>query len=131
MALNLQIYKENGIWIFDDASKIIEKEPFVGGFSELIDFILKEKGVWAGSHRGIDIEFSLEKESADMVEIKKVENMDNDWALYEYKEMQGTLCPVTLRYFGHHPDSFFVRPVEKPFNIEFQINLKEDSGEFP
>lgn len=131
MALKLQIYKENGIWIFDDPSKNIEKEPFVGGFSELIDFILKEKGVCAGSHRGIDIEFSLEKESADMVEIKKVENIDNDWALYEYKEMQGTLCPVSLRYFGHHPDSFFVRPVKKPFNIEFQINLKENSGEFP
>ena len=131
MPLFLQIYKENGIWIFDDASKNIEKEPFVCGFSELIDFILKEKGVWAGSHRGIDIEFSLEKESADMVEIKKVENMDNDWALYEYKEMQGTLCPVTLQYSGQHPDSFFVRPVKKPFNIEFQINLNEGSGEFP
>lgn len=131
MPLFLQIYKENGIWIFDDASKNIEKEPFVGGFSELIDFILKEKGVWAGSHRGIDIEFSLEKESADMVEIKKVENMDNDWALYEYKEMQGTLCPLTLKYFGYHPASFFVRPVKKPFNIEFQINLNEGSGEFP
>ena len=117
--------------MFDDESKNIEKEPFVGGFSELIDFVLKEKKVWAGSHRGIDIEFSLEKEFHDMIEIKKVENMDHDWALYEYKEMQGTLCPVTLQYLGKHPDSFFIRPVKKPFKFEFELVLKEDASEFP
>ena len=119
--MTLKIYKNQGIWMFDDESKNIEKEPFVGGFSELIDFILKEKGVWAGSHRGIDIEFSLEKEAQDMVEITKVEDMDNDWALYEYKEMQGTLCPVTLQYLGKHPDSFFIRPMKKPFKFEFEL----------
>ena len=119
--MTLKIYKNQGLWMFDDASKFIEKEPFVGGFSELIDFILKEKGVWAGSHRDIDIEFSLEKEAQDMVEITKVEDMDNDWALYEYKEMQGTLCPVTLQYLGKHPDSFFIRPMKKPFKFEFEL----------
>ena len=119
--MTLKIYKNQGIWMFDDESKNIEKEPFVGGFSELIDFILKEKGVWAGSHRGIDIEFSLEKEAQDMVEITKVEDMDNDWALYQYNDMQGTLCPVTLQYLGKHPESFFIRPMKKPFKFEFEL----------
>ena len=117
--------------MFNDDSKGIFEEPFVGGTSELIDFILKEKKVWSGSHRGIDIEFSLEKEAQDMVEITKVEDMDNDWALYEYKEMQGTLCPVTLQYLGKHPDSFFIRPMKKPFKFEFELVLKEDANEFP
>jgi hypothetical protein len=123
----ITIYKENGIWIFDDASKNIEKEPFVGGFSELIDYVLKERGVWAGSHRGIDIEFSLEKNFDDQIEIKKVEDMGDDWALYEYKDMQGTLCPVTLQYLGKHPDCFFIRPIKKPFTIEFQITENKDN----
>lgn len=122
----ITIYKKNGTWMFDDESKSIKEEPFVMGFSELIDFILKEKNVWNGSHRGIDIEFSLEKEFDDMVEIEKIGDVDNDWALYEYKNIQGMLCPVTLQYLGKHPDFFYIRPVKNPFNMEFQITEKED-----
>lgn len=117
----LKIYKKSGVWMFDDVDKDISEEPFVGGFSELIDFVLKEYNVFNGAHRGIDIEFSLVKESDDMVEIKKVENVENDWALYEYKDNRGLLCPVTLQYFGTHPNSFFIKPKKIPFDIDFNI----------
>jgi hypothetical protein len=130
MPLFLQIYKENGIWIFDDASKNIEKEPFVGGTSEIIDYILKERKIWNGAHRGIEMVFSDHKESDDMVQFQKIEDLPDNWAKYEYNGVEGLLCPVTLRYFGSFPEKIYVNFIKKPFNIEFQINLKEDSGEF-
>lgn len=131
MAFYLQIYKENGIWIFDDESKSIFEEPFVGGTSEIIDYILKERESWNGSHRCIEMVFSDHKESDDMVQFQKIEDLPDNWAKYEYKGMEGLLCPLTLQYFGSFPESVWVNFIKKPFNIEFQINLNEGSGEFP
>jgi len=121
MPLFLQIYKENGIWIFDDASKNIEKEPFVGGTSEIIDYILKERKIWNGSHRGIEMFFSDHRESDDMLQFQKIEDLPDNWAKYEYKGMEGLLCPLALRYLGKHPEGIFARFRKPPFNVEFQI----------
>jgi hypothetical protein len=117
----LTIYKSKGVWMFDDEVEDITEEPFVGGFSELIDFVLKEYNVFNGSHRGIDINFSLEKEDEGMIQIQKIEDLQDDWAMYEYKEMQGMLCPVTLKYFGKHPDNFYIKPKKIPFELEFYV----------
>ena len=119
--MTLTIYKTNGTWMFDDESKQILEEPFVGGFSELIDFVLKEYKVFNGAHRGIDIEFSLENESDNMVKIEKVEDLDDNWARYKYKNLEGLLCPVTLQYLGKHPDYFYIKPNKKPFDVTFRI----------
>jgi len=130
MPLFLQIFKKAGFWMFNDKSKSIFEEPFVGGTSEVIDYILKERKIWNGAHRGIEMVFSDHKESDDMVQFQKIEDLPDNWAKYEYNGMEGLLCPVTLRYFGSFPEKIYVNFIKKPFNIEFQINLKEDSGEF-
>jgi len=39
------LYKEDGVWYYDDADKAVYKEPFVGGASELIDKIAAEEGI--------------------------------------------------------------------------------------
>lgn len=95
--------------MFDDAAHGIEREPFVDGSTELIDFILQEHGF--STSRPVVVEFGLERTHPDMVEIRKTEDMGDDWACYEYKGRQGALCPVTLIYLGSHPDRFFARPI--------------------
>jgi hypothetical protein len=119
--MTLTIYKDNGVWMFDDPEKGIEREPFVDGSTELIDFILKEFNLFQGSHRGIDLNFSLYQEEDDMVKVNKIKDMGDDWASYEYKNMTGSLCPVTIQYFGKHPDHFYVKPVKKPFDLNFKV----------
>ena len=119
--MTLTIYKKNGTWMFDDTSKNIKEEPFVGGFSELIDFVLKEYKVFNGAHRGIEIEFSREREDEEMIRIDRVEILTDDWARYQYKDMEGLLCPVTLQYFGEHPDFFYIKPNKLPFAMTFDI----------
>lgn len=96
--------------MFDDAGRGIEREPFVDGSTELIDFILEEFGFPTGGEPVV-VEFGLDRTHPDMVEIRKIEDMGDDWARYEYKGRQGALCPVTLVYLGSHPDRFFARPV--------------------
>lgn len=131
MPLSLQIFKKAGVWMFNDESKGIFEEPFVGGTSEIIDYILKERKIWNGSHRGIEMLFSEHKEADDMVQFQKIEDLPYNWAKFEYKGMEGLLCPVTLQYFGIFPESIWVKFIKKPFNIEFQINLKDGVDEFP
>jgi hypothetical protein len=62
-----------GVWMFDDESKGIFEEPFIGGTSEIIDYILKERKIWNGSHRGIEMVFSDHKEFDKMVQFQKIE----------------------------------------------------------
>jgi hypothetical protein len=117
----LKIYKKNGVWMFDDFSKSVLEEPFICGSSEIIDCILKEKGIFNGSHRGVEMYFSDQRESQDIVELKKIEDLPDNWAKYEYKGIEGLLCPVTIEYLGRHPESIFVRFTKPPFELEFQL----------
>jgi len=109
--MRLSLYKDHGVWMFDDADKGIEREPFVDGSTELIDFILEEFGFPTTGHPPVEVEFGLERTHPDMVEIRKMEDTGEDWARYLYKDREGALCPVTLLYLGSHPDRFFARPV--------------------
>lgn len=109
--IRITLYKDHDVWMFDDAAHGIDREPFVDGSTELIDFILEEFGF--STAEPIVVEFGLERAHPDMVEIRKVEDMSDDWALYQYKDRQGALCPVTLVYLGSHPDRFYARPVAR------------------
>ena len=117
----VKAYKENGIWFFDDDSHGIKEEPFICGSSDITDFILKEKGIFNGSHRGVKMYFSDQKESEDMVELKKIEDLPDKWARYVYQGMEGLLCPLALKYFGCHPQEIFIKFTKIPFFIDFQI----------
>lgn len=108
--MRLTLYKDHEIWMFDDAAQGIECEPFVDGSTELIDYILEEFGLPTVGEPVV-VEFGLKRTHPDMVEIRKLKDTGDDWALYEYKDRQGALCPVTLLYLGSHPERFYARPV--------------------
>ena len=38
-------YRWEGMWVFDDESVELDKEPFVGGAAEIIDVIVAHKGI--------------------------------------------------------------------------------------
>ena len=110
-AMRLHLYKQGSTWMFDDTAHNIKQEPFVEGSSEMIDLILSDFGVPTHGRGGVTVEFGLEKTHPDMVEIRKVGDMDLNWARYEYSGHQGDFCPVTTAYLGNHPDRFYVRPI--------------------
>ena len=110
-AMRLHLYKQGSTWMFDDTAHNIKQEPFVEGSSEMIDLILSDFGVPTYGRGGVSVEFGLERTHPDMVEIRKVGDMDLNWARYEYSGHQGDFCPVTTAYLGNHPDRFYVRPI--------------------
>jgi hypothetical protein len=110
-AMRLHLYKQGPTWMFDDATHNIKAEPFVEGSSEMIDLILRDFGFPTHGRGGVTVEFGLEKMHPDMVEIRKVQDMEMNWARYEYSGHEGNFCPVTTVYLGSHPDRFYVRPI--------------------
>jgi hypothetical protein len=117
----LTIFRKNGTWMFNDSEKEIIEEPLVQGFGDIIDQILKDFNCFSGAHRGIEIQFSSEKESNDMVCVEKTRNLYADWAEYKYKDLIGDLCPVTCIYLDIHPEKIWVKPIKKNFNFSFKI----------
>lgn len=110
-AMRLTLYKDHGVWMFDDPGRGIAREPFVDGATEMIDILLQDFGLPTSGDQGVEVEFALERTHPDMVEIRKVEDMGDDWARYEHNGHLGALCPVTLVYFGSHPERFYARPI--------------------
>ena len=110
-AMRLHLYKVGPTWMFDDPTHDITQEPFIEGSSEIIDSILRDFGCPTNGQDGVTVEFDLEKTHPDMVRIRKVCDLELDWARYEYNGLEGDLCPVTTAYLGQHPKSFYVRPV--------------------
>ena len=56
---SIDLYREEGTWLFDDESRNIKAEPFVMGASEVIQRYLDRKGL-GSLDKGVEIEFSLE-----------------------------------------------------------------------
>ena len=115
----VKAYRENGVWFFDDDSKEISREPFVGGMSEIIDYILQKK-IIRGGHRGIKLEFS-DKSFENAEKLQKIHDSPYNWSRYEHEDREGMLCPVTLRYFPEFPQELFIRFTKIPFFMDFQI----------
>lgn len=110
-AMRLHLYKVGPTWMFDDPTHNIKREPFVEGSSEMIDHIFREFGFPTDGQVGVTVEFDLKRSNTGMVQIRKVCDLELDWARYEYNGLEGDLCPVTTVYLGQHPESFYVRPV--------------------
>ena len=112
-SMRLHLYKQGPTWMFDDKARNIKQEPFVEGSSEMIDLIFREFGFPTDGQDGVTVEFDLEKSHPDMVQVRKVRDLELDWARYEYNGLEGDLCPVTPVYLKKHPDCFYVRPVDQ------------------
>jgi hypothetical protein len=107
-------YKWEGLWVFDDPSVGLVKEPFVGGADTMIDVATArvpnaEQGFLAifsaGYFPGAQI----------VLEWTKAEGGGSVYRWKE-KEMEGWLCPALLRYFPEPPAQLFVQVKERPAN---------------
>ncbi len=97
----LHIFKENGVWMFNDEEVGLYKEPFVSSINPMIDRVVDgDKFKAFISHSSI-FEFT-------MVLDKENEGMDGTYKL-RGTDIIGWLCPATLKYFDKYPDSIYVK----------------------
>lgn len=106
-------YKWNYLWVFDDPSKGLTREPFINCATALIDAGIcnlygKEK--LPTFEKGFNLLFSnKEFMNYDFKFIWKEEIAGGN--VYECKELnrEGWLCPALLKYFRTPPKCIFVK----------------------
>ena len=102
-------YKDRGLWVFDDESVGLLKEPFVSGADTLIDSAPAARGVTdaesgfrlifsAGEFPGYDYRFTHTRASDG-----------GNWYYSEDFSMEGWLCPALFQYFDSAPKKLFTK----------------------
>jgi hypothetical protein len=106
MVLNL--YKDLGTWMFDDAATELKREPFVLGMGEIIDTIVGE------DTKSFTAIFSAQPFPGDVhVLVKQRPEFDGTWYKYEATGQMGWLCPALFLYFPEAPEKIYMSASDK------------------
>ena len=95
-----------GTWVFDDAQKGLEKEPFVSGIPEIISN--EVRGI-SNAEKGFRLLFSANSFPNYSVKLSWVrEESGGNW--YRTNEgAEGWLCPALFHYFTDAPANIFAK----------------------
>lgn len=99
-------YKEHGVWMFDDESCGVNREPFCGDINRMIDAMVEDSGLVA-AHRGFMATFSptpFPQAKYSMHHIRP----DGGGHWYEAFGLQGWLCPCMFNYFEAAPENIYI-----------------------
>ena len=104
-------YKHQGMWVFDDPSVGLIREPFVAGIDTMIDRLVASI---ANAERGFRLLFSATPFPGYTVELKwRREEYGGNWYYCRKFEMEGWLCPALFKYFDKAPPELYVRAEPK------------------
>lgn len=98
-------YKHNGVWVFDDPSRGLDKEPFVCGIPAMLDARLDGEEMCV-------ITFSARAFPGHQMVLQRLFS-ENEGNWYSDGEREGWLCPALFKYFDKAPEQIFVSVVPK------------------
>ena len=104
-------YSLEGVWVFDDASAGLVREPFISGADNILD-VLTEHIPEAAT--GFKIIFSARPfpgYTARFVWTRA--EYGGNWYRWPERKMEGWLCPALLKYFQSPPKEIFVQASDK------------------
>jgi hypothetical protein len=121
----IEPYWYQDTWVFDDASKGLEKEPLEGrvegeladvldmvgaqgtGLSEMIEYLVKDI---PDARKGFTLVVSSEPFAGYQVELARMEE-EYGWWTYKAKDYRAEpwLPPTLFRYFDTAPESLYVK----------------------
>lgn len=103
----IQPYKLGSVWVFDDSTKGLVKEPFVGGMSEIITEAVRDI---PDADKGFVLLFSSQPFSGATLSFSwlRKEGTGNVYK-WDQGDMQGWLCPALLKYFDKPPKNIHVQ----------------------
>jgi len=98
-------YWYSGTWVFDDAGKGLDKEPFVAGMPEIINRFVKDI---PDARKGFRLLFSAAPFPGYQLElIRAREEYGGNWYRLKDGRAEGWLCPALLKYFDVAPERLF------------------------
>ena len=98
-------YKHEQLWVFDDESKGIEKEPFVAGADNMLDIISDYVN---GNKFSLLFSNTPFPNYDYMLEHRKQE-YEGNWYWSEYFEIECWLCAKLLDYFETAPKNIYIQ----------------------
>ncbi len=100
-------YRYEGTWVFDDPDVGLEREPFVSGIPEMIEYLVDEI---PNAEEGFRLLFSERPfPGYQQVLLWDREEFEGHWYRTEDPPMEGWLCPALLRYFSSPPTEIYVK----------------------
>jgi hypothetical protein len=104
-------YKYEGMWVFDDPTVGLLKEPFIAGIDTMIDKVVASI---PNAERGFRAIFSASPfpGSQFKLEWRRAETRGN-WYYSDQFKMEGWLCPALFKYFPSAPREIYVKVEEK------------------
>ena len=100
-----------GAWVFDDPKVGLEREPFVSGVPEMIDFVVKDI---PNARNGFRMLFSAGPFPGYQRKLVwRREEMGGNWYGSDDPPMEGWLCPALFRYFDKAPPELYVKAEAK------------------
>lgn len=106
-------YKENGLWMFDDAIAGLHKELFVSGADTIMDLI---SSTIKDGEKGFSLIFSNSPFPNYKFKAKWVrEEFNGNWYYCEELNQEAWLCPALFKYFDEAPDEIYFTAYERSF----------------
>jgi hypothetical protein len=98
-------YKHGGLWVFDDASVGLVREPFVSGADEIIEEL---SASIPGASDGFTLLFSAGPFPGANAEFEwRREEMGGNWYFCPALRREGWLCPALFKYFETAPPRLY------------------------
>ena len=105
-------YRWEGMWVFDDPSVGLLREPFVSGVPEMIDPVVADL---PDAERGFRLIFSAAPFPGYQMRLEWLrEDFGGNWYRWPERAMEGWLCPALFKYFERAPATLYARAEAKP-----------------
>jgi len=104
-------YLYNGVWVFDDEARGLDKEALIAGIPEIIKKVCRDKGIH-NPRNGFFVIFGGKSfPSADVVleHLRKDESGEGNWYRLKGTKMEGWLCPALFKYFDTTPQKIYIQ----------------------
>jgi hypothetical protein len=100
-------YKYEGVWVFDDDSVSLVREPFVSGADDIIDRMVENLD---DAESGFSLVFSAKPFPGYDAKFEwRREEFEGNWYYSADLEMEGWLCPALFKYFDFVPEELYAQ----------------------
>ena len=104
-------YRHEGMWVFDDASVGLDKEPFVSGADTMIDSLVTDI---PDADKGFRLLFSASPFPGYTLKLEwRREEYGGNWYFSLQFNMEGWLCPALFKYFDTAPKEIYVKAEQR------------------
>ena len=104
-------YKYEGMWVFDDPSVGLHREPFVCGIDEIISRVVASV---PNAANGFRLLFSTAPFPGFMVKLEWWrEEYGGTWYYCPQFDKEGWLCPALFKYYDKAPSELYAKAEPK------------------